>query len=363
MGVTDKNMSLQEVFASAGKSHGLEIWRVENFELKAIPKNTYGQFFRGDSYLILWTETGSGGVGFQNLHYWIGSESTQDEYGAAAAISAQMDAALNDNPIQFREVEGMESKQFLWYFDDGIQYREGGVKSGFNHVEVNEDNNRRLLRVKGRPPYVFSYEVSMSWDNFTTDDAYICEIGSQIYVWRGKSANEHEGLKAAAVAQNILDKEQCGRGDIHNVEEEQENYPEEMIAELGPKPDSFKKSSQADIGKTEQHRAIVTKSDECVPSLYKCSKDTGSLEVSEIAKGRDLDRKLLETDDSFILDCSSCGVVYVWNGKTALPSERSAAMKKAEELLTKNGLAMCAIQCMAQAAEVDDFKTFFNWLA
>jgi gelsolin len=32
---------------------GMWIWRVQNFNLVAVPKNQYGQFFQGDSYIVL----------------------------------------------------------------------------------------------------------------------------------------------------------------------------------------------------------------------------------------------------------------------------------------------------------------------
>ena len=46
---------------------------------------------------------------------------------------------------------GFESKKFLSYFDGGLLIKEGGVTSGFNHVEVNNyDDIKRLLHVKGQ---------------------------------------------------------------------------------------------------------------------------------------------------------------------------------------------------------------------
>jgi len=43
-----------------------------------------------------------------NLHFWLGKDSSQDEKGAAAALSAQLDDWLDDIPIQYRESEGCE---------------------------------------------------------------------------------------------------------------------------------------------------------------------------------------------------------------------------------------------------------------
>ena len=38
-----------------GKKDGLEIWRIENMEMIPVPTNEYGNFFVGDSYILLRT--------------------------------------------------------------------------------------------------------------------------------------------------------------------------------------------------------------------------------------------------------------------------------------------------------------------
>lgn len=32
-----------------------QIWRIENLELQEVPRGTYGQFYGGDCYLVLYT--------------------------------------------------------------------------------------------------------------------------------------------------------------------------------------------------------------------------------------------------------------------------------------------------------------------
>lgn len=65
-------------FLKAGKEPGLQIWRVEKFDLVPVPPNLYGDFFTGDAYVILKTVQLRNGNLQYDLHYWLG------EWGAPA---------------------------------------------------------------------------------------------------------------------------------------------------------------------------------------------------------------------------------------------------------------------------------------
>ena len=179
-------MSSEIAFETAGKREGLQIWRIENFALNHIPQSQFGNFYNGDCYLVLSSKKSGSGkftlflvllpvyestsdLGLlYDLHFWIGSNSSQDEQGAAAALTTQMDDHLKGLPTQYRETEGYESKKFKTYFPGGILIKEGGVHSGFNHVEVNDYTEiRRLLHVKGKKN-VIAREVPLRFDNITS---------------------------------------------------------------------------------------------------------------------------------------------------------------------------------------------------
>jgi len=45
----------EPAWKEAGKEAGVQVWRVEQFKIVAWPKERYGQFYSGDSYIILRT--------------------------------------------------------------------------------------------------------------------------------------------------------------------------------------------------------------------------------------------------------------------------------------------------------------------
>lgn len=65
-------------FERAGKQSGLQVWRVENFDLVPVPEKLYGGFYTGDAYLILNTIKQRSGNLQYDLHYWLGECSEMD---------------------------------------------------------------------------------------------------------------------------------------------------------------------------------------------------------------------------------------------------------------------------------------------
>lgn len=139
---------------------------LQNMEMVPVPIKSYGNFYEGDCYVLLsvglsgvtwgtgnglWPEgdgcwegclwpawpgdtgallagtgvlqTRKSGSNFSyDIHYWLGKESSQDEQGAAAIYTTQMDDHLGSVAVQHREVQGHESETFRAYFKQGLVY-------------------------------------------------------------------------------------------------------------------------------------------------------------------------------------------------------------------------------------------------
>uniref|UniRef100_A0AAY4C6W7 Gelsolin n=1 Tax=Denticeps clupeoides TaxID=299321 RepID=A0AAY4C6W7_9TELE len=338
-------------FERAGKQPGLQVWRVEKFDLVAVPENLYGGFYTGDAYVVLNTiKQRSGNLQF-DLHFWLGDFCTQDESGAAAIFTVQMDDYLGGKPIQYREVQGHESKEFLGYFKTGLKYMEGGVASGFKHVVTNEVVMQRLLQVKGRR-VVRATEVPVSWDSFNTGDCFILDLGNEIYQWCGSQSNRFEKLKATQLAKGIRDNERSGRARVYVCDEGVER--EKILEVLGAKPNLPEGAS--DDGKADASNRMLAK-------LYKVSDASGEMAIAMVAAENPFSQSALVSSDCFILDHGSDGKIFVWKGKDANMDERKAAMKAANEFIKKMGYPkQTQVQILPEMGETPLFKQFFkNW--
>uniref|UniRef100_A0A2I3HQD0 Gelsolin n=1 Tax=Nomascus leucogenys TaxID=61853 RepID=A0A2I3HQD0_NOMLE len=338
-------------FLKAGKEPGLQIWRVEKFDLVPVPTNLYGDFFTGDAYVILKTVQLRNGNLQYDLHYWLGNECSQDESGAAAIFTVQLDDYLNGRAVQHREVQGFESATFLGYFKSGLKYKKGGVASGFKHVVPNEVVVQRLFQVKGRR-VVRATEVPVSWESFNNGDCFILDLGNDIHQWCGSNSNRFEKLKATQVSKGIRDNERSGRARVHVSEEGAE--PEAMLQVLGPKP-----ALPAGTEDTAKEDAANRK----LAKLYKVSNGAGTMSVSLVADENPFAQGALKSEDCFILDHGKDGKIFVWKGKQANTEERKAALKTASDFITKMEYPkQTQVSVLPEGGETPLFKQFFkNW--
>uniref|UniRef100_A0A671U3M3 Gelsolin n=1 Tax=Sparus aurata TaxID=8175 RepID=A0A671U3M3_SPAAU len=348
---TGDNMVFHPEFEQAGQRAGLQVWRVENMELVPVSKSLYGGFYSGDAYLVLHSTQNRRGTLQYDLHYWQGSECTQDESGAAAIFAVQMDDYLQGAPVQYREVQGHESSTFTGYFKTGLKYMKGGVASGFQHVVTNDVEVQRLLQVQGRR-VVRATEVPVSWDSFNHGDSFILDLGKEIIQWSGSHSNRFEKLKATIVSKGIRDDERCGRAKLLVCDEGEE--PERMLEVLGEKPE-LPEAHSDDTKMDAAHRKQAT--------LYKVSNADGNMKVSVVAEKNPFSQDALQSSECFILDNGANGHIYVWKGKEANPEERHAVLQSSEQFIIQmNYPTHTQVQVLPEHGETPLFQQFFkNW--
>ncbi|XP_062255171.1 advillin [Platichthys flesus] len=343
---------MEYTFRAVTHSSGIIIWRVEKLELVQVPEKSNGSFYDGDCYVLLSTQKVGSSLSY-DIHYWIGSTSSQDEQAAAAVYTIQLDEFLGCTPVQHREVQNHESDAFRGYFKQGIIYKKGGVASGMKHTETNSYDVKRLLHVKGKKR-VIAREVEMSWKSFNLGDVFLLDIGKTIVQWNGPGCNKQEKLKGMLLAKDIRDRERGGRAEIRVIEGDAEsNSPQSMEVlnnVLGERTSGLKDGPPDEVADQEQKAKLT---------LYHVSDADGQMKVTEVAT-RPLVQDLLNHDDCYLLDQGGTKI-FVWKGKKANKAERQAAMARALEFIkVKNYPNTTNVETVNDGAESALFKQLFQ---
>ena len=310
----------EEEWAGAGQEVGLEIWRVENrrtesdtpdFGVKRWPKEEYGKFFKGDSYILLNTykkDPDEAKLSW-DLHFWIGEESSQDEYGVAAYKTVELDDLLGGDPVQYRETMGHETELFLSYFPNGLIIQSGGIESGFRKVTA-EEYKPKLLQVQRNKGQIRAFEVDLSPDSMDKSDCFILDAGAKIYVYHGEASDGFEKNKSTAVAETM----EAERGDGS----ERVEADEEFWKILG--------CTEADISSGESTASKPLEFS--APKLYSMHDDTHEWVLE---KEGAMTLEDLKNDDVMLLDVGS--EIFVCVGNDAPAGEKKDAMIKAQNFL------------------------------
>lgn len=334
--VKKESAATEEAWRGAGQRPGLQIWRIVKFKVQSWPKEDYGKFYSGDSYIILNTyqEEGEDEMKY-DVHFWIGKESTQDEYGTAAYKTVELDTFLNDLPIQHREVQGHESDLFKSYFKS-LTYMKGGADTGFRHVKP-EEYTPRLLHFCGTRKKVTVKEVPLCKDRIKSDDVFILDLGLNIYQWNGSGSNKDERFKAMQYVQ-MMSSERSGRCKTEVLEEG--SLDTKFLDEL--------KDDDEDDDDEESEAADKE------PELHRLSDSSGQMTFRLEKKGS-LNSRDLDTKDVFIIDTKQA--VFVWIGKGTSAGEKKNAMTYAHKYLLRTDHPLLPVTCVSEGRENKDFRT------
>ncbi|XP_071551648.1 gelsolin, cytoplasmic isoform X2 [Panulirus ornatus] len=344
---------MDPAFEGAGTEEGLLIWRIENFEVVPYPKEKYGQFYQGDSYIVLYTNDINGNKSW-DLHFWLGSETSQDEAGAVAIKTVELDDQLGGVPVQHREVEGHESPLFLSRFKKGVRYLKGGVASGFHHVDPDAPYPARLFHVKGRRN-VRIRQVEVGTGSMNKGDCFILDCGSKVYVYAGSSSRRIERLKAIMAGNAIRDEDHAGKAKVIIIDETASgNEVEEFFDALGGgSPDDISD------GDTCVDDAAFEVSEQNAVTLHHIFEGgDGAIQTNMIGE-KPLLQSMLNSGDCFLLDT---GVgVYVWIGSGSSKKEKIKSIEMAAAYMEQKGYPKWMnVQRVVEKAEPAVFKAYFK---
>jgi len=305
-----------------GESVGIEIWRVENkrddngnpdFGIHAWPTEHYGEFFQGDSYIVLKTsQDDDDGALYYDIFFWIGSASSQDEYGVAAYKANELDDLLGDAPVQHRELEGYESTDFFNCFpSNGVKYLSGGMDSGFRQVQEGAaavDMPTRLFQVrKNAGSKARSYLVDCGCQSLNEGDAFVLDTGATVYTWYGADCSPFEKNKALDVATTLVDSRTGQATLMADVDDDVEAFWEV----LGGKSDIAPASAVQDDDMPEEHES----------RMYILSDEDSQLKVTQIDEPS---KHALDSGVVCMIDIGS--ECILWIGGGASKREQSQAM-------------------------------------
>lgn len=339
----------EEQWKTAGQDEGLQVWRIEKFQVVPWPETEYGHFFRGDSYIVLKTTKVSDEL-IWDVHFWLGLETSQDEAGTAAYKTVELDDYLGTFPTQHREVQDNESDLFLSYFpNNAITILSGGVDSGFNHVEP-EEYGSRLLHIKGKLKCVRVTEVEMSAASLNSGDIFILDKGLELYQMNGSNSSGGERMRAGQLARAI-DDERKGAATI-------------KVAEQGDGDEDFWPTfwealgGEGEISDDSGCDAAASEEASEVKKLF-CLKETdGELDFNLVASG-EFEKGMLDSNDVFVLDQGH--EVFVWVGKGASEKERKGGIQHAQDYLAKYSRPLALpISRVMEGGENEVFNTSFN---
>ncbi|TFK70946.1 fragmin60 [Pluteus cervinus] len=342
---------VESAWNEAGLQVGLQIWRVEKFKIVSWPKERYGSFYDGDSYIVLKTykKDKESDVLSYDLHFWLGEDTSQDEAGTAAYKTVELDDHLKGVPIQYREVQGYESAHFLSYFPRFIALS-GGVATGFHHVSsLPPPSARRLYRVLSpattsttKHSSLVIREVRDEAASLVVGDVYVLDRGKELWQLNTKKSLGKERFRAAEFVRELANGRKEG-AEVH------------VFDEGGPGAGKFLAAFgdgtilHPEDAETSQHQ----------PVLHRLSDSTGSVEFTQV---EGVAYKSFGSSDAFLLDDSTNPVnpaVYIWIGKEASLTERRLAGQYAQHYLYRKleGGRKVAVSIvkMAEGRESEEF--------
>ena len=311
-----------------GQTAGLHIWRIEDFQVVRWPQERAGEFYNGDSYIVLHSYKVGDKDGKEKLchdiFFWLGSKTSQDEAGTAAYKTVELDEFLHGAATQHREVQEAPSEEFMALFPR-LKILSGGVRSGFRHVDRDSKTEaiRTLLRIFKHPTgaraaSIVVHEVEPTWQSLDEEDVFVLDTGVKIWVWQGKKCSPMEKAKAAQIVNDLTLAKHIDV-EVLSQAESRSRLVVDLLGGQDADPASLQcsrpiRTTQKIAGETPRPRR-----------LFRFSDESGKLAFDLVKDGQSIRRQDFDGNDVFVFDNGK--VIWVWRGLQASKAEKSMWIK------------------------------------
>eukprot|EP01042_Synura_sphagnicola_P002196 gene2196-2624_t len=327
----------------------VKVWVIQGFGKEIVPNASFGHFFAGDCYLVLYTYKDKSNRQRSLLYYWIGDQATIDEQGTCALLAKNMNDEAKGGLVLIRVTQGKEPKHFCMLFQGHLIIYSGGRNGGFRSVSSSQEGERQmgastattrgsgrvtlpdpgsLFHVRGSSKAnTYALQVPAVSSSLNSGDAFIVVTKEKVFVWTGKYASTAE-LEVAQNIGHILVNylEWTGRL-LESIEEG--NEPEEFWIALGGKG-PYAEYREGDAAMREPRLFHVLGFGSAVEEVY------------------NFEQEDLLIEDCFILDVYT--QVYLWVGAQASAQERERAEKVAQAFVSqaqdgRGSVPLVTVQC------------------
>ncbi|KAG0413005.1 hypothetical protein HPB47_009851 [Ixodes persulcatus] len=198
---------------------GLRVWHITEYEHRALPESSYGQFHSGDTYVVRWlytvTQTGRDLSGQRSRHagtgrercayfFWQGRDSTVTEQGACALLTIELD---EERGPHVRVLQGREPPCFLNLFKGRMV-----VYRGKRQEESKRSGAWRMFVVRGEAPSEAALvETRLGVENLRTRGSFLVLGCGKLYLWHGAQCCRHARRVATHAARAIVQRPVANR--------------------------------------------------------------------------------------------------------------------------------------------------------
>ncbi|CAL8087238.1 unnamed protein product [Orchesella dallaii] len=307
------------------------VYKVHEFKLVEVPFEHHGCFFEHDCYVVKYTSIGPGDQVY--IYFWLGLKAGNEDQGAAALLTRDLDDELNGQAVQIRVVQGKEPPHFIALFGGEMTVYLGDADdSGYEPVKP------YLLQVRGNvPEEARAIQVPLTATSLNSNDVFILVLDTTAYLWCGKGSTGDE----REIGKKILARDRVDCNTVYEGQERQDFWDA--------------------IGGKEEYasdKRLVEEDKDHPIRLFQISNATGNLKADEIINFAQID---LVEDDVMLLDVGH--TIFLWYGKDSNKQEREGAVALGHDYLRADPAGRdkdTALLIVKQGYEPPTFTGFFG---